>query len=48
MKVIIKGYEVITKSYEVIINDYEGEWEGVETIGLDSLLGVLLIGWRGR
>ena len=38
---------VIMKSYGVITRSYRREREGVETIGLDWLLGVLLIGWRG-
>ena len=39
---------VIMKSYGVITRSYKREREGVGTIGLDWLLGVLLIGWRGR
>lgn len=35
------------KSYGVITRSYRREREGVVTIGLDWLLGVLLIGWRG-
>lgn len=35
------------KSYGVITRSYKREREGVGTIGLDWLLGVLLIGWRG-
>ena len=35
------------KSYGVITRSYRREREGVGTIGLDWLLGVLLIGWRG-
>lgn len=38
---------VIMKSYGVITRSYRREREGVETIGLDWLLGVLLGGWRG-
>ena len=38
---------VIMKSYGVITRSYRREREGVGTIGLDWLLGVLLIGWRG-
>lgn len=38
--VIIKGYKSITRSYR-------REREVVGTIGLDWLLGVLLVGWRG-
>ena len=38
---------VIMKSYGVITRSYKREREGVGTIGLDWLLGVLLIGWRG-
>ena len=37
---------VIMKSYGVITRSYRREREGVGTIGLDWLLGVLLIGWR--
>ena len=37
---------VIMKSYGVITRSYKREREGVGTIGLDWLLGVLLIGWR--
>ena len=39
---------VIMKSYGVITRSYKREREGVGTIGLDWLLGVLLIGWIGR
>lgn len=39
---------VIMKSYGVITRSYKRERKGVGTIGLDWLLGVLLIGWRGR
>lgn len=35
------------KSYGVITRSYRREREGIGTIGLDWLLGVLLIGWRG-
>lgn len=35
------------KSYGVITRSYKREREGVGTIGLDWLLGVLLGGWRG-
>ena len=35
------------KSYGVITRSYKREREGVGTIGLGWLLGVLLIGWRG-
>ena len=38
---------VIMKSYGVITRSYRREREGVGTIGLDWLLGVLLGGWRG-
>ena len=38
---------VIMKSYGVITRSYKREREGVGTISLDWLLGVLLIGWRG-
>ena len=38
---------VITRSYKSITRSYRREREGVGTIGLDWLLGVLLIGWRG-
>lgn len=38
---------VIMKSYGVITRSYRREREGVGTISLDWLLGVLLIGWRG-
>ena len=38
---------VIMKSYWVITRSYRREREGVGTIGLDWLLGVLLGGWRG-
>ena len=38
---------VIMKSYGVITRSYRREREGVGTIGLDWLLGVLLIGWGG-
>ena len=38
---------VITRSYESITRSYRREREGVGTIGLDWLLGVLLGGWRG-
>ena len=38
---------VIIKSYGVITKSYRREREGIGTIGLDWLLGVLLIGWRG-
>ena len=38
---------VITRSYKSITKSYRREREGVGTIGLDWLLGVLLIGWRG-
>ena len=38
---------VIMKSYGVITRSYKREREGVGTIGLDWLLGVLLGGWRG-
>ena len=43
----MKSYGVITRSYGVITRSYKREREGVGTIGLDWLLGVLLIGWRG-
>ena len=36
---------VITRSYKSITRSYRREREGVGTIGLDWLLGVLLIGW---
>ena len=36
---------VITRSYKSITKSYRREREGVGTIGLDWLLGVLLIGW---
>ena len=35
------------KSYGVITRSYKREREGVGTIGLDWLLGVLLGRWRG-
>lgn len=38
---------VIMKSYGVITRSYKREREGVGTIGLDWLGGVLLGGWRG-
>ena len=38
---------VVMKSYGVITRSYRREREGVGTIGLDWLLGVLLWGWRG-
>lgn len=38
---------VIMKSYGVITRSYRREREGVGTIGLNWLLGVLLGGWRG-
>ena len=38
---------VITRSYKSITRSYKREREGVVTIGLDWLLGVLLGGWRG-
>ena len=38
---------VITRSYKSITRSYKREREGVGTIGLDWLLGVLLGGWRG-
>ena len=38
---------VIMKSYGVITRSYRREREGVGTIGLDWLGGVLLGGWRG-
>lgn len=38
---------VITRSYKSITRSYKREREEVGTIGLDWLLGVLLIGWRG-
>ena len=38
---------VIMKSYGVITRSYRRKREGVGTIGLDWLLGVLLGGWRG-
>ena len=38
---------VITKGYKSITRSYRREREGVGTIGLDWLLGVLLGGWRG-
>ena len=38
---------VIMKSYGVITRSYKRERDGVGTIGLDWLLGVLLGGWRG-
>ena len=38
---------VIIKSYGVITRSYKREREGIGTIGLDWLLGVLLIGWGG-
>ena len=38
---------VITRSYKSITRSYRREREGVGTIGLDWLLGVLLGGWRG-
>ena len=31
---------------KVIMKSYRGERERVRTVGLDWLLGVLLIGWR--
>ena len=37
---------VIMKSYGVITRSYKREREGVGTIGLDWLGGVLLGGWR--
>ena len=43
----MKSYGVITRSYGVITRSYKREREGVGTTGLDWLLGVLLIGWRG-
>ena len=38
---------VITRSYKSITKSYRREREGIGTIGLDWLGGVLLIGWRG-
>ena len=38
---------VITRSYKSITRSYRREREGIGTIGLDWLLGVLLGGWRG-
>ena len=38
---------VITKGYDSITRSYKREREGVGTIGLDWLLGVLLIWWGG-
>ena len=38
---------VIMKSYGVITRSYRREREGVETIGLDWLLGGWRGGWRG-
>ena len=38
---------IITNGYEDITKGYEREKEGIGTIGLDWLLGVLLIGWGG-
>lgn len=50
----MKSYGVITRSYGGITRSYKREREvitrereGVGTIGLDWLLGVVLIGWRG-
>lgn len=42
-----RGYDGITRSYDSITRSYRREREGVATIGLDWLLGVLLGGWRG-
>ena len=44
---ITRGYNAGTRDYDSITRSYRREREGVETIGLDWLLGVLLIGWRG-
>lgn len=51
---IMRGYDSITRDYNSITNGYDSitrsyrrERERVRTIGLDWLLGVLLIGWRG-
>lgn len=44
--VITKGYKSITRSYKSITRSYRREREGVGTIGLDWLGGVLLGGWR--
>ena len=38
---------VIMKNYGVITRSYRREREGVGTIGLDWLGGMLLGGWRG-
>ena len=44
---ITRGYNAGTRDYDSITRSYRREREGVGTIGLDWLLGVLLIGWRG-
>lgn len=44
---IIKGYNAGTRDYDSITRSYRREREWVGTIGLDWLLGVLLVGWRG-
>ena len=44
---ITRGYNAGTRDYDSITKSYRREREGIGTIGLDWLLGVLLGGWRG-
>ena len=44
---ITRGYNARTRDYDSITRSYRREREGIGTIGLDWLGGVLLIGWRG-
>lgn len=46
-KSITRGYNDGTRDYDSITRSYRREREGIGTIGLDWLLGVLLGGWRG-
>ena len=43
----MESYGGITRSYGGITRSYRREREGAGTIGLDWLLGVVLVGWRG-
>lgn len=47
MRVITRSYNAGTRDYDSITRSYRREREGVGTIGLDWLGGVLLGGWRG-
>ena len=47
MESITRGYNAGTRDYDSITRSYRREREGIGTIGLDWLLGVLLIGLRG-